>query len=96
MTGTHPVNGNNKVSRIIENGLAILGGLLAGGYVVGVEIFPQVCYAIGKCANAPSDQQFPWGVVLTVAACVAPKTLGRMTAGKLWEGIASKFGGKSP
>ena len=33
---------------------------------------------------------FPWGVILLQVLLVAPKTLGRATAGKVWDAIADK------
>jgi hypothetical protein len=78
-----------EVSRKIENWLAVLGGVIAAAYVVGVEILPAVLHSLGK-AGAPGDHEFPWGVVILVAALVLPKTVGRATAGKVWEVLGRK------
>lgn len=84
-------------ARWIENGLAILGGLLAAAYVIGVEVLPSVRYSLGKCATAmPADHGIPWGVVLVVGGLVLPKTIGRATSGRVWDALASRFGVKPP
>lgn len=78
--------------RFIENALAVLGGLMAAAYVGLVEILPRACYALGRCAREPTNADVPWGVVIVVGALVLPKTVGRATAGKVWEGIATRLG----
>lgn len=78
--------------RIIEDGLAVLGGLIAASYVLGVEVFPHVCYSLSKCVNAPVNTEFPWGVVILASVCIAPKTLGRATAGRGWDAITGWIG----
>lgn len=82
-------------SRWIEDLGAIIGVLIGAAYVVGVEIFPQACYSIGRCPNAPQAHPFPYGVLFIVTACILPKTVGRMTAGKVWESIGTKLPGVS-
>lgn len=76
------MNGN----RLIENSLAILGGAIAAAYVVFVEILPHS--GMGSCHPPPTHAGFPWGVVILVSAMVAPKTLSRATAGRVWESLA--------
>lgn len=85
---------NGKASRWIENGLAVVGILLGAVYVVGVEVYPHVCYSAALCTNPPQPHEFPWIVALVIAACVAPKTIGRASAGRVWEAIAARFGSK--
>jgi hypothetical protein len=80
-----PIVKNGRASRWIENGLAVLGGLIAAAYVVGVEIYPAIAFT-----TAPSGHGFPWGVVILVAALVLPKTVGRATAGKVWDVIGGR------
>lgn len=80
--------------RYIENWLAGLGGLVAAGYVALVEILPHS--GLMSCAVPTTHPSFPWGVVILVAALVAPKTLGRATAGKVWEVVASRIPGRRP
>lgn len=82
--------------RWIENGLAILGGVIAASYVLGVEVIPHVCYSLGKCIHAPVPSNgIPWGVVILVGACVLPKTVGRATAGRVWDVVAGRIGRRS-
>ena len=76
---------SGKGSRWIENGLAVLGGLCGAAYVIGVEIYPHIRGTAG-C----SGHGVPWGVVILVGAMVLPKTIGRATAGKVWERFAVK------
>lgn len=76
---------SGKGSRWIENGSAVIGVLLGAAYVAGVEIYPHI---VGKPACA--DHGIPWGVVIVVTACVVPKTIGRVTAGKVWDRFAPK------
>jgi len=80
-------------SRNIEDGLAIAGIIVGALYVVAVEIFPHACYSSGFCERAPVAQPFPWIVFCVIAACVLPKTVGRATAGKVWEIIGSRIPG---
>ena len=78
--------------RLIENGLAVLGGLMAAAYVGLVEILPHACHAVGRCAADPGGEHgIPWGVVIVVAALVLPKTAGRMTAGRIYEMLFSRL-----
>ena len=86
---THP-----QRSRIVEDIGFAVGLLLGIAYVGLVEILPAACHAIGRCVNAPGDNPFPWVVVTIIALCVAPKTLGRATAGEFWKAIANRLGGK--
>lgn len=69
-------------SRLIEDGAAVVGVLIGAAYVVFVEI-ARVC-------SAPPG--IPWGVVIIVGACVLPKTIGRVTAGKIWEKFSGRGG----
>jgi hypothetical protein len=72
-------------SRAIENSLAVLGGIIAAGYVVGAEILPRYLQRPDGCPHG-----VPWGVVTLAAACIAPKTLGRATAGRIYTAFASR------
>lgn len=88
----------NGSHRWIENGLAILGGLLAATYVIGVEVVPHVSYGLGRCQAPPAAEGgFPWGVAMVIAALVLPKTVGRATSGRVWSalsGLAPRVGGR--
>lgn len=78
-------------SRHIENALAIAGILQALLYGT-LEALRHAGISFGKCE--PADG-IPWVTVMIFAGCVAPKTLGRATAGKVWDVVAGRFGGKS-
>lgn len=40
------------------------------------------------------DASFPWGLLIVELILAAPKMLGRATAGKIWEAVANRVGGK--
>lgn len=92
-TGLRRALGHPTTSRVVENVTFAIGVLLGAGYVVLVEILPDTCYALSKCANAPTHPAFPWGMFAILALLVAPKTLGRVTAGKVWTLFAGRVGG---
>lgn len=58
--------------RWVENVLALGGGALL--------LFAGFKEAIASCSTHP----FPWAAFIIGAICVAPKTLGRATAGRIW------------
>lgn len=58
--------------RFVENALALGGG--------GLLLFSGFREAVSACAT----HAFPWAAFIVGAICVAPKTLGRATAGKIW------------
>lgn len=64
--------------RVVENILALGGG--------GLLLFTGYREALASCANHP----FPWAAFIIGAICVAPKTLGRATAGRIWGMVARK------
>ena len=86
-------------SRAIEDGLAILGGLTVFLYVVGGIVFP-IFWASYHCLGEPPRTHFSWDIFAFSALCIAPKTLGRMTAGRVWtrvpEVIISWFTSRKP
>ena len=84
------VQRQSSASRHIENGLAIAGIVQALLYGT-LESLAHSGIKFGAC-EAP--QGIPWITVMIFAGCVAPKTLGRATAGKLWEKLPI-IGGKS-
>lgn len=81
MTGTR--------SRLIED-LGFVVAVLIGGLYAGVEAL----VAGGILKTDCLERAFPWGVTMVIAALALPKTLGRSTAGRVWEIIAGLFGGK--
>lgn len=80
--------------RYIENWAAVVGMLVVVAYVLLVEIMPHS--GLMACSTPPVHPGFPWGVVILVAALVAPKTLGRASAGRIWEIMADRLPGKRP
>ena len=85
---------HKTLSRVLEDVGFVVGLLMMVGYVGLVEILPALCHALGKCQNAPADTPFPWVVVTMAALCVAPKMIGRASAGKVWESLAGRLGKK--
>ena len=75
------VQRQSPTSRHIENGLAIAGLFQAMLYGT-IEALAHAGIRLGPCA---APEGFPWVTLCIFAGCVAPKTLGRATAGKLWE-----------
>jgi hypothetical protein len=80
----------SPASRHIENALAIAGILQACLYGT-LEALRHNGISFGQCEPT---EGIPWVTVLIFMGCVAPKTLGRATAGKLWEKIPVIGGGK--
>lgn len=79
----------SPAGRHIENVLAIVGIAQAALYGT-LEALRHNGISFGDCTPATG---IPWVTVLIFMGCVAPKTLGRATAGKLWEKIPI-IGGK--
>lgn len=69
-----------KHSRILED----IGFLAA----VGLGVFAGIREALGTTSG------FPWVLLIVMAVLAAPKTLGRMTAGKVWDRVTSILPGK--
>jgi hypothetical protein len=71
------------VSRALENFGFALGISLAGAYVVA-----EIIVRLGACFGPTcSPQGFPWGLFMMCALLVAPKMLGRATAGRIWNRV---------
>lgn len=77
------------VSRKLED-LGLLVGILLGLAYGLTEVYLNVYCAKFGCQ---SNGGFPIGFAIVVFALVLPKTLGRVTAGKLWEGVVNKWSG---
>lgn len=71
-----------KFSRLLED----IGFLAA----IGLGVFAGVREAL----YAVPDRPFPWALLIVMAVLAAPKTLGRMTAGQVWDRIISILPGK--
>lgn len=73
-------------SRRLED-VGFLAAVLTGtGYAV-IE-------SIARLKGIP-EVGFPWGMFIMQAVMALPKMIGRMSAGKIWEAIATKIGSKS-
>lgn len=62
------------------------------GFLVGIVNATLYTFGIKFGAAIPET----WAVVALNATLIAPKMLGRVTAGKIWDNISSRFGGKPP
>jgi hypothetical protein len=77
-------------SRFIEDLLAIAGIIQAMLYGT-LEALRHSGVVFGKCE---AESGFPWITVIIFLGCVLPKTVGRATAGAVWQTISQKLGGK--
>lgn len=68
-------------SRVLEDLGFLVGIILAVLYVLGVKV---------GTGNPPA-----WAVVSIIATLVAPKMIGRATAGRAWERIFGRGSGAS-
>lgn len=80
-------------SRIVEDILAF-AGIIQALFYGGMEALRSAGFKLGDC---PTEHSFPWVTIAILAICVAPKTVGRATAGKAWAGLAGMLpsGGKN-
>lgn len=78
------------ISRILEDVAFALGIVLLGSYALS-ETLLNLGWRLGP--HEPGHD-FPWGQVLISAIFIAPKLLGRATAGKIWDAIGRRFGAK--
>lgn len=67
---------------------AIVVGALSAGVKLWVYL---VCSTMRECHSANAG--FPWETGALMLLLILPKTVGRATAGKVWETIAGKWGG---
>lgn len=77
-------------SRLIEDILAVAGIVQAMFYGT-IEGLTRAGI-LGHNEHAG----FPWVTTIIFLGCVLPKTVGRMTAGKIWETLGARFGGAKP
>lgn len=70
-----------NISRILEDVAFMIGVLVLAAFAI-TEILPQVGIVLGDCGVI--DTGTPWGVFMVGSLLVAPKMLGRATAGKIW------------
>jgi len=73
-----------RYTRWIED-MGLLLAILIGVAYVGAEM--------GLWGQTPAG--IPWGLLIVMAVLVAPKTLGRATAGKVWDAVSARLKGPS-
>lgn len=72
-------------------------GLTAAIILTAIYCLAEASARVGFCkAVCPTEVSFPWGMAIMVVALVLPKTVGRATAGRVWDAIADRLGGKDP
>lgn len=86
MADLSPMSTNGTRSRILEDvGFA---AAIALGLLYGIaEALARIGLYVGD--KAP-DTSFPWGLLIVMSIMAAPKTLGRATAGRIWDVIAGR------
>lgn len=82
-----PPNGR---SRFLEDFAFVVAILQAIGYGVA-EMLGEQGVRLGRCE---ANEGFPYVTIVLFLGCVAPKMLGRATAGKIWERIPFLGGSK--
>lgn len=75
--------------RTVENICAIAGLVVLSTFGLA-ETLSRLGVTFGPC----HEHGFPWGQVIAGSILVLPKTVGRATAGKVWNKIASAVPGK--
>lgn len=76
-------NGNGKRSRALED-IAFMLAMVQAVAFGAVEMLGRLGVSLGDCQPTTG---FPTITVTIFLGCVAPKMLGRATAGKIWERI---------
>ncbi len=74
--------------RTIETIAFALGVVILGAYGLA-EALALLGWRLGPHEG---HHGFPWGQVVVATILVAPKLLGRATAGKIWGAIGQRFG----
>lgn len=64
------------MNRVLEN-----LGFLAG---IGIGVFAAVRETMSGCTSHP----FPWALAIIAGLLIAPKMIGRGSAGRAWEAVA--------
>lgn len=85
---------HETAGRRVENVLAYLGASQAV-LAAGLEALTHAGVRLGSCPEPAGSwwSHVPWFNLAVLFVCVLPKTLGRVTAGKVWETLASKVPG---
>ncbi len=82
-------------ARMIEDGAFIIGATL-----LATKSAVEILQDAGFLTYPPNHTGFPLGLILTCVLLIAPKMLGRATAGKVWgavgDGLAKLVGRGRP
>lgn len=62
--------------------------------IVGLGNLAFIGFAEAQSLTACTEARFPWANLIIGAICVLPKTVGRATAGRVWDVLANRIGGK--
>ena len=81
--------GPNPIHRFVETFAFVGGVLLLMTYMV-VEILHAAGVRLG---SQPTDEGFPWGTMISASLLVAPKMIGKATAGRAWSKITGRVSG---
>jgi hypothetical protein len=81
---TTMVYGPNPIHRFVET-FAFAGGVILLMLYMVVEILHAAGVRLG---TGPTDEGFPWGTMISASLLVAPKMIGKATAGRAWNKIA--------
>ena len=76
--------GPNPIHRFVET-FAFAGGVVLLMLYMVVEILHAAGVRLG---SGPTDEGFPWGTMISASLLVAPKMIGKATAGRAWNKIA--------
>lgn len=80
-------------SRMIED-IGFAAGIIQGLFYGALEALKNAGWTLGKCEQVQQAvHSFPWVTITIMALCVAPKMVGRATAGKAWSGLANLLPG---
>ena len=80
-------------SRVIED-CAFGAGVVVLVTFALVEAALKIGIHFGKCQH--TDSGTPWGLLIVGALLVAPKMVGRATAGSVWRAIGDRIAGRPP
>lgn len=84
-------NGDHPVARGIENVGFICGIVLAFSFVLTESLRRVGICGAGGCPAGGVDFLYATIVLSLTALLIAPKMLGKQTAGKVWTGLVDKM-----
>jgi hypothetical protein len=82
---------DKRLIRFVENFFFVAACSIMALYGVA-ETLHRVGFRFGT--HSDEDIGFPWGLLIMCGFMVLPKVAGRASAGRIYEGIANRFGGK--